>query len=368
MESFGAAFPRIYADASFKGWFTSSLLLAAWFGSLVNGPIVERVGRKRSIVGSVVVFLLGSSLQAGASSYAMLFAGRVVAGLAVGALTMVVPMYMSEIAIPEIRGTLVVTQQLSVTLGILISYWLEYGTHCIGGTRCAPNVPYTGGSAAASPSFDPYHDVPAGGCTGQSQASWRVPLALQNLPALLLGIGMLFFPETPRFLLMADREEEAMRSLSRLRRSPIDTPALRDEYLAYKAEVLFERSYTEAKYPGKSGLALSASQYVALISTWSNFRRLAIGCSVMFFQQFMGCNAIICASKPFLLRLSDLMLISSQTTPRPSSPNSASRAIPPASSPPASTASSTPSPPSPPSSSSTNSAAGPSSSAAPSAP
>lgn len=127
---------------------------------------------------------------------------------------MVVPMYMSEIAVPEIRGTLVVTQQreciaisqhpdgtssadspsVSVTLGILVSYWLEYGTHFIGGTRCAPNVPYTGGTAS-SPSFDPYTDVPAGGCTGQSDASWRFPLALQTLPALLLGVGMLFFPE-----------------------------------------------------------------------------------------------------------------------------------------------------------------------------
>jgi MFS family permease len=75
MESFGAAFPRIYTNANFKGWFVSTLLLSAWFGSLVNGPLVDRLGRKGSILVAVVVFVLGSALQAGAGSYPTLFAG-----------------------------------------------------------------------------------------------------------------------------------------------------------------------------------------------------------------------------------------------------------------------------------------------------
>jgi MFS family permease len=231
MESFGAAFPRVYADDSYKGWFVSTLLLAAWFGSLVNGPVADRLGRKLSMIVAVIIFLVGSSLQATASTDAVLFAGRAVAGFAVGMLTMVVPMYMSEISLPEIRGTLVVTQQLSITLGILVSYWLEYGTHFIGGVRCSPETPYTGG-ISSSPAFDPYNDVPAGGCTGQSDASWRIPLALQNAPALLLGVGMLFFPETPRWLLMAVQDERALKSLSRLRSLPADHPAIREELLA----------------------------------------------------------------------------------------------------------------------------------------
>lgn len=292
MESFGATFPRVYADDGFKGWFVSTLLLAAWFGSLINAPIADRLGRKLSMILAVIIFLVGSALQAAANTDAVLFAGRAVAGFAVGMLTMVVPMYMSEISLPEIRGTLVVTQQLSITLGILVSYWLEYGTHYIGGVRCAPDTPYTGGTAS-SPAFDPYNDVPTGGCNGQSDASWRIPLALQNAPALLLGIGMLFFPETPRWLIMADQGDRALRSLSRLRSLPIDHPAIREELLAFKAEVMFEESYAEKTYPGKSGFTLAACQYYALVSTWSNFKRLAIGSSIMFFQQFIGCNAVI---------------------------------------------------------------------------
>ena len=111
MESFGAAFPRIYADSTFKGWFVSTMLLAAWLGSLVNGPVADRIGRRGSMLVAVAIFTLGSALQAAARAVGVLFAGRAVAGLAIGMLTMVVPMYVSEVSTAGIRGTLVVLQQ-----------------------------------------------------------------------------------------------------------------------------------------------------------------------------------------------------------------------------------------------------------------
>jgi len=77
MESFAASFPRISTDSSFKGWFVSTLLLAAWFGSLVNGPVADRFGRKGSIIIAVVIFTIGSALQAGAIDIPMAFAGTV---------------------------------------------------------------------------------------------------------------------------------------------------------------------------------------------------------------------------------------------------------------------------------------------------
>ncbi|KFH41267.1 quinate permease-like protein [Hapsidospora chrysogenum ATCC 11550] len=295
MESFAARFPRIYLDSNFKGWFVSTLLLFAWFGSLINGPIADRLGRKGDMLLAVVVFTIGSAFQAGATSTEMLFAGRAVAGLAVGQLTMIVPMYMSEVSMPGIRGTLVVLQQLSITLGILVSYWLEYGTQYIGGTRCAPDIPYTGGSESHR-TFDPRHDVssgPGGPCPGQSDASWRIPFAIQIAPALVLGVGMLFFPESPRYFLMRHNEPKALASLARLRRVHPDTASLRTEYLAIKAEVLFDEAHTRDKFPGQTGVRLFLSQHKALVSTRPAFHRLAIGTCIMFFQQFMGCNAII---------------------------------------------------------------------------
>lgn len=75
METFAVTFPRVYLDSSFKGWFVSTLLLAAWFGSLINGPIADRFGRKGSMLAAVVVFTLGSALQAAARTTAEVFSG-----------------------------------------------------------------------------------------------------------------------------------------------------------------------------------------------------------------------------------------------------------------------------------------------------
>ena len=286
MESFAAEFPRIYTDSSFKGWFVSTLLLFAWAGSLVNGPIADRIGRKGDMLLAVVVFIIGSALQTAAPNMATLFAGRAIAGFSVGQLTMIVPMYMSEVSTPGIRGTLVVLQQLSITLGILVSYWLEYGTQYIGGHRCAPDIPYSGGTES-EPAFDPVKDVGPDGCTGQSDAAWRIPFAIQIVPAIVLGIGMLFYPESPRFFLMRHQEDKALKALAQLRRVHPDTDSLRGEYLAIKAEVLFDESITRDRFPGQSGVRLYLSQHWALVSTWPAFRRLAIGSCIMFFQQFM---------------------------------------------------------------------------------
>ncbi|KLJ11491.1 MFS transporter, SP family, sugar:H+ symporter [Blastomyces silverae] len=292
MESFGALFPRIYTDSSFKGWFVSTLLLAAWLGSLANGPFADYIGRKLSIIVAVIIFLVGSAIQAGAVNLEMLFIGRAVAGFSVGQLTMVIPLYISEVSLPAIRGGLVVLQQLSITIGILLSYWIDYGSNYIGGTRCAPNIPYSGGTPS-SPAFDPYNDVGPNGCDGQSDAAWRIPFALQIIPAIILGVGMIFFPDSPRWLLMEDRDEDALATLETLRRQHADDPNLVAEFLEIKASVIVENTFAADNYADMSGVKLHAAQYYSLVSTWSRFKRLSIGCCVMFFQQFMGCNAMI---------------------------------------------------------------------------
>lgn len=76
MESFAATFPRINIDSGFKGWFVSSLLLLAWLGSLVNGPIADWIGRNGSMLLAVGIFTVGSVFQTAANDVPLLFAGK----------------------------------------------------------------------------------------------------------------------------------------------------------------------------------------------------------------------------------------------------------------------------------------------------
>lgn len=284
MESFGAQFPRVYMDPDYKGWCVSAFLLSAWFGALCNSPIIEKYGRRDTIMVACVVFSIGGALQSAGINDAMMFAGRAVSGIAVGSLTTTVPILLSEFTPPKQRGGLVVCQQVLITFGILVAYWLGYGTNFIGGTTCAKEPTYE--------VFNPYTDVPEGGCDGQSSASWRIPLAFQIIPAIILGTGMCFMPKSPRWLLLVGRESESWDTLKYLRRK-FEDDEVEQEFLEMKAEVEFERDYAIRKYGPKSGLSLELSKYAMLFTTKSHFRRVFIGSAVMFFQQFLGCNAII---------------------------------------------------------------------------
>ena len=148
------------------------LTLGAMFGAFVNGPIADRISRRWDLLLANVVFLIGSIIQAAAVNVPMIFVGRFIAGLAIGQLSMVVPLYLGELAPPNIRGSLIALQQLGITVGIMIAFWLDYGTQHIGGTG-----------------------------DGQSEAAWRFPLALQCLPSLILGAGTFFLPYSPRWLM-----------------------------------------------------------------------------------------------------------------------------------------------------------------------
>jgi hypothetical protein len=136
---------------------------------------------------------------------------------------------------------------------------VDYGTHYIGGTRCSPGIAYTGGTASDR-TFDPYTDIGPDGCTGQSDAAWRIPLSLQIVPALILGIGMIWYPDSPRWLLMQERDEEAFKALSRLRRHPADHPELVAEALDIKASIIVENTFIREHHAGKTGFQLHMAQ------------------------------------------------------------------------------------------------------------
>ena len=258
-------------DQTKKGWLTSIFELGAWFGCLYSGFLAETLSRKYAIILNVGIFVIGVIVQcmgvtaAGAQA---ILGGRFVTGLAVGAMSVNVPNYNAEVAPPEVRGSLVALQQLAITAGIMVSFWIDYGTNNIGGT----------------------------GAT-QSDAAWLVPICLQLIPGLALGIGMLLMPFSPRWLIHHDREPEARHILSSLRGLGEDHELIELEFLEIKAQSLFEKRSTAEQWPHLVALApwnIFKLQWVAigsLFKTKAMFRRVIVATVTMFFQQFTGINA-----------------------------------------------------------------------------
>lgn len=184
---------------------------------------------------------------------------------------MIVPLYNAELAPPEVRGALVAVQQLAITFGIMVSFWIGYGTNFIGGTGA-----------------------------GQSDAAWLIPVCLQLLPAIVLAAGMmLFMPQSPRHLMNRGREEECLATLARLRNTDPDNLRVKIEFLEIKALKEFEKARAAEKYPQyqdgtwKSGFMIGFYDYLSLVTNPSLFKRSMVACLTMTFQQWNGINAYV---------------------------------------------------------------------------
>ncbi|KAI9815950.1 MAG: hypothetical protein M1827_001942 [Pycnora praestabilis] len=272
MTSFNNHMGVYTSDQTKKGWLTSILELGAWVGTLYSGFLAETISRKYAILLNVGVFIIGVIVQCTAVSGgpSSILGGRFITGMGVGSLSMVVPMYNAEVAPPEVRGSLVALQQLAITLGIMVSFWIDYGTNYIGGTGA-----------------------------GQSEASWLVPLCLQLVPAVLLGVGILFMPFSPRWLVHHGREAEARQVLANLRNLRQDDELVEIEFLEIKAQSVWEKRTIAENFPHLSQLTpwnTFKLQWVAigsLFKTMPMFRRVLVATLTMFFQQWTGINAIL---------------------------------------------------------------------------
>ncbi|KAJ6070514.1 hypothetical protein N7467_011833 [Penicillium canescens] len=284
MENFENHFP-LFMGSTIQGWLVAALELGAWAGALINGVLADRISRKYAMMVAVIIFTLGTGLQAGAQTPAYFFAGRIIGGIGIGMFSMVIPLYQAEIAPPELRGSLVSLQQLSITVGTAVAFWLDYGMQFVGGVTCNPegvDNPYlVSGTYNAAQNHG--HT-----CLGQKTIAWRLPLALQIIPAWILFFGLFFFPFSPRWLMMKHRDEEAKSVISRLRRLPENDPLVQAEYLEIKAAVMFDEE-TERELVGAGGVW---APWKSLFAP-NMLKRLVLGCGMMIFQQFTGINAVL---------------------------------------------------------------------------
>jgi sugar porter (SP) family MFS transporter len=179
-------------------------------------------------------------MQAGAGNVATLLVGRIVAGLAIGVLSMTVPLYNTEIAPPKIRGFLVGLNQQMIGVGFIVANWVGYGSQFI-----------------------------------NSDASWRFPLGLQMLPAFLLLVGINFLPYSPRWLLEVGRDDEAREVVLKLHGD--DRASAEKEY---------KQMYDSIKSEAKS------RRLSDLWATRAMTHRTLVAVGVQVFCQLTGINVI----------------------------------------------------------------------------
>ncbi|KAM0712667.1 hypothetical protein Q7P35_000114 [Cladosporium inversicolor] len=273
MKAFERHMGSYVEDASKMGWLVSILELGAWLGTIYSGFLAEIISRKYAILVNTGIFIIGVIIQTTAvtgTGHNSILGGRFITGMGVGSLSMIVPMYNAECSPPEVRGAMVGMQQMAITTGIMIAFWIDYGTNYIGGTG-----------------------------ETQSDAAWLIPLCLQLFPALVLFVGMIFMPFSPRWLVHHGREAEARKTLASLRNLSEDHDLIELEFLEIKAQSMFEKRSVAEHFPHLSdGSAWSTIklQFVAVASLFKSkamLRRVALATVTMFFQQWTGINAVL---------------------------------------------------------------------------
>lgn len=230
-------------NATVVGWITSAVMFGAIFGGAVAGQLSDRFGRRKMILASAIVFAIFALLSMVAPNNGSLYLiiVRVLLGLAVGAASALVPAYMSEMAPANARGSLSGLNQTMIVSGMLLSYIMDF---------LLKGLPQAWG--------------------------WRIMLGLAAVPAIILFCGVLRLPESPRFLIKNNQEQEAKEVLSSIRKNPQEVT---DEINDIKSASQKENSATEA------------TTWDSLFS--SKYRYLVIaGVGVAAFQQFQGANAI----------------------------------------------------------------------------
>lgn len=270
MTRFKENFPSVVESSTAKGWLTSILQLGGIVGSLAAGILGEIISRKYTMFLACCWVILGSYLYVGATAGqpALLYAARFFTGLGVGLFSGVGPLYNAELAAPEMRGLLVSFYQFATILGIMISFWVGYGSNYIGGHGAS-----------------------------QSDLAWRLPSIVQGIPAVALACGIWFMPFSPRWLVKQGRDEKALATLAWMRKLPQDHDLVQVEFLEIKAEALFEaRAFAKANpkladKQNKSVFMSQIAQYANCLRTWDNIKRVATAWLVMFFQQWSGIDA-----------------------------------------------------------------------------
>lgn len=217
-----------------QGFLVSSVLIGAVIGAATNGVLADMFGRKKIILATALIFILGSIMCAFAPNVYVLIASRIFVGFAVGIVNFVVPLYLSEISPKNLRGTLVSLYQWAITSGILFSYFIN-------------------------------------AAFAQHVYNWRLMLFAGVLPGLVLFVGMCLMSDTPRWLVSKNREDEAKTVFKKIE------PDLDTEKEIQEIKMTLKSEGQEKKFRFKKFMIMP----------------FVVGVGIMFAQICTGINTII---------------------------------------------------------------------------
>ncbi|PSN74257.1 high affinity glucose transporter [Corynespora cassiicola Philippines] len=232
-------------SADVQGGITAAMPGGSFCGALTSGYLTDKFGRKYSIMIGCIIWCIGSIISCASQNIGMLIAGRFINGFAVGICSAQVPVYVSELAPPSKRGRVVGAQQWAITWGILIMYYISYGCTFLDGPT-----------------------------------AFRIPWGLQMLPAVLLFIGCIFLPESPRWLAKNDRWEECQSVLALVHaKGDMNAPFVNLEMQEIRQMIEFERQ--------------NASVSVTELFKPKMLNRLHVGIFTQIWSQLTGMNVMM---------------------------------------------------------------------------
>ncbi|KGO73202.1 Major facilitator superfamily domain, general substrate transporter [Penicillium italicum] len=265
--------------SSRKSLIVSILSAGTFFGSLIAGDLADWFGRRFTIIAGCAIFIVGVVLQTASTNIGLLVAGRVIAGFGIGFVSAIIILYMSEIAPRKVRGALVSGYQFCITIGLMLASCVNYGTQ-----------------------------------DRKDSGSYRIPVGLQMLWALILALGLFMLPESPRFFIRKGQKDKARTVLARIRGQPEDSHFVETEL----NEIDANNQYEQMAIPQGGYFDTWLSCFKG--SLWhpnSNLRRTILGTSLQMMQQWTGVNFIFYFGTTFFKELgtiNDPFLISMITT------------------------------------------------------
>ncbi|MCI1648009.1 MAG: sugar porter family MFS transporter [Bacteroides sp.] len=236
-----------------EGWYVGCALVGSIIGVLFAGRLSDHLGRRLTMIASAVLFSASAIGCAFSLTFQQLVFWRIIGGIGIGVVSIVSPLYISEISIAKYRGRLVALYQLAVTVGFLGAYLANYQLLHFSLNGVEPTAAWLDKIVV--------------------KEVWRGMLGLETLPAILFFMVIFFIPESPRWLILRGKEQIARRILFKINRSDIDVNAQLNDI----KKVLEGESKSDFRLLLQPGI----------------LKAVAIGAGIAILGQFMGVNAVL---------------------------------------------------------------------------